>query len=72
MICGKNKKDLRNYNKEQSRGIKKLLNTQHWGSYSNAPLNALWFLGRCAAFSVFLTHLKAQSFPLLPTGCCIT
>ena len=29
---------LRNYNRNQNWDTKNFLNTQHWGSYSNAPI----------------------------------
>jgi hypothetical protein len=60
---------LRNYNKERNRESLRSFSILSTGTATTMPpSNALSFLGRCTAFSVFLTHLKAQSFPLLPTG----
>ena len=57
--------DLRNYNKEQNRVIKKFLNTQHWDSYNNTPIKRALVLGTLYRILRFSDPLESAVLPVI-------
>jgi hypothetical protein len=57
--------DLRNYNKEQNRVIKKFLNTQHWGRFNNAPIKRVLVLGTLYRILRFSDPLESAVLPVI-------